>query len=72
MTGDHPKYADFHGYEYVTILKNIFNESFKEWANLEQWLKNFEELPSIKSYMESQKYIKAPFYHPTYAAWTGL
>lgn len=53
LTGDNPKYADFHGYEYVTILKHIFPESFKEWANLDKWLKNFEELPSIKSYMES-------------------
>ena len=53
MTGDSVKYADFHGYEIVSLLKNIFSESFKEWTNLEQWSKNFEEIPSIKSYMES-------------------
>ena len=35
LTGDHPKYADFHGYEYVIILKNMFPESFKEWNNLD-------------------------------------
>jgi len=53
LTGECVKYADFHGYEIVSLLKNIFSESFKEWTNLEQWLTNFEEIPSIKSYMQS-------------------
>jgi glutathionyl-hydroquinone reductase len=34
LTGENPKYADFVAYETVTVLNNIFSESFKEWTTL--------------------------------------
>ena len=66
--GDEPKFPDFHLYEIISVHTLLFPEFKTKFAKAAAYLKRFEELPKIKAYMESDKFIKAPINGPS-AAW---
>jgi len=55
-------FVDFHMYEILDILKIFSPETFNQFPNLIEYLINIENLPSIKSYMKSPKFIKTPIF----------
>jgi len=58
--GDEPKFPDFHLYEILKVYTILFPEYVEKFAKIVAYLGRFEELPNIKAYMASSKFIKSP------------
>jgi len=58
--GEEPKFVDFHLYEILTVYTILFPEYKDKFAKIAAYLERFEELPKIKAYLASSKYIKSP------------
>ena len=52
--------CDFHIYEMLDQHILMQEDSLKDFPKLLAFLKRFEELPNIKKYMESDKFIRRP------------
>ncbi len=57
FVSDEITFVDFHMYEVLDVLKTFSPKSIEEFPNLVSFLKRFEEIPQIKAYMESERYI---------------
>jgi len=67
--GETPKLPDFHLYEVITIHTTFYFPDDKEkFPKLMAFLQRFEELPKIKAYQASDKFIAKPFFGPA-AKW---
>jgi glutathione S-transferase len=62
FTSDQITFADFHMYELIDILHLFSPESVEAFPNLMDFKKRIEELPKIKEYMESNRFIKSPIF----------
>jgi len=69
--GDNPWFAgknltfvDFHMYELLFQHTKFVPEIVANCKNLTAFLKRFEELPQIKSYLESPRYVNLPMNNP--------
>ena len=70
LLGDKLSYVDFLAYEFLTVNKVFDSASFDEFPKVNSFLKRFEEIPKIKEYFKSDKYIKWPIHAP-FAQWGG-
>jgi len=61
FAGERITFVDFLIYEVLFQLSVFSKESFKGSENLLEFLKRFEQLPTIAAYMKSDKFIKWPF-----------
>merc|ERR1712168_58553 len=66
--GDNPWFAgknitfvDFHMYELMYQNAKLAPEVLAKCEKLSAFVKRFEDLPQIKAYMESPRYVKMPF-----------
>ena len=48
--------VDFRMYELIKVLTIFSPESFEEFQNLLDFVRRFEDLPQIKTYMKSSRY----------------
>ena len=65
IAGRRLTYVDFMLYEQLDYARHLFPEIFvadELCSSLNGFMKNFEELPTIKSYLSSEKFQKFPFY----------
>lgn len=58
--GESPSFPDFHMYELLDQHRMLAPDQIKGHKKLNAFLERFEALPKIKSYMESDRYRKAP------------
>lgn len=64
ITGDEITFVDFWLYE-TLIWYTRFDKDFLEpYANLLEFIKRFEDLPSIRKYMNEPNYIHGPCINP--------
>jgi hypothetical protein len=52
------RWSDFTAYEWLLITSKAFPEEWKQFANLERFLRAFENLPKIKEYFASDRIPK--------------
>jgi len=62
IAGNDLTYVDFFAYEVLYQLTVFNSKCLDKFPKLASYLKRFEELPAIKAYMASPKYLKAPLY----------
>lgn len=55
VASDKPTLGDFHFYELLETLKAFDLESVSAYPNLLAYIARFEELPTIKAYLDSDK-----------------
>ncbi|XP_076313464.1 glutathione S-transferase Mu 1-like [Tachypleus tridentatus] len=60
FAGDKLSYVDFVIYDMLDQHKIFAPDCYKDFPNLKEFLDRFEGLPTIQSYMKSDKYIKWP------------
>ncbi|CAL8076330.1 unnamed protein product [Calicophoron daubneyi] len=60
LTGSEPKHVDFMLYEALDVLRYLEPKCLENLPNLHQFVSRIENLPKIKSYMESSRFIKWP------------
>jgi len=70
LVGDKVTFPDFHLYEILDQNLTMNPEGLKDFPNLQGYLKNFEELPEIKKYLASDKFMKTPINNKS-AQYTG-
>lgn len=70
LLGDKVTLPDFHLYEILDQNITMNAESLKDFPNLTGYVKNFEELPEIKKYISSDKFMKSPINNKS-AQYTG-
>lgn len=70
VAGDYVTYCDFPLYEYLDVQRMFAPEAMLKFENLMSYLERIEELPALKNYMQSERYLRAPVYAP-FAAWDG-
>jgi len=58
MTGDKIAFPDFAMYEMLDQHRILFPGSLDEYKNLLEYVDRFEELPAIKTYMDSDNFLK--------------
>ena len=63
--GETVKFPDFHLYEIIYQNSILFPDLLDKFPNIKSYLKRFEELPRIKAYMESDRFLKYPFNGPS-------
>ena len=56
--------VDFWFYEILQYVKGIFEKDFNGYKTLVDFVARFENLPKIKEYHASNRYLKAPFLTP--------
>jgi len=64
ITGEKISYVDFMMYEVLHHYVRYDEAYLTPYPNLTKFKKNFEDLPKIRDFMRSHKYIKDPVYHP--------
>merc|ERR1712212_372659 len=70
VLGDRISYVDFLIYDLCTIFLQLDSALLEGLDNLKGLLKRFEALPTIASYMKSERFIKWPLNGPS-AFWGG-
>ena len=63
-----PTICDFHFYEMVDQHMLMKPDHLNKYANIMAFHKRFEDIPQIKAFMESDKYMKRPC-NNKWAAW---
>jgi len=72
LSGDEPKYPDFHWFETLQVAFAMFPDLKEKFPKVMAFVDRFAALPKIKAYIESEKFIKYPFfYFTTTANWPG-
>lgn len=71
LGGDEPKYPDFHWYEVMVVATGMFPDLKEKFPTVIAYIQRFEDLPKIKAYMQSSKFIKDAFFgpHAKWGAW---
>lgn len=66
LSGSEIRLCDFIFYEILDYTREIAGEEMKKLncSNLYEYIDRFENIPEIKSYIASDKYIKRPFNNP--------
>lgn len=64
LTGDKLTFVDFWLYEVLVWLTTYQKDFLKSYPNLQDLKKRFEEIPSIKKYINQPNYIKGPCINP--------
>jgi glutathione S-transferase len=70
LCGQEITFPDFHFYEMLDQHKLYLPGCLKDFPKLEAYTKRFEELPKIKAYMASNRFMKSPVNNKM-AVWTG-
>ncbi len=65
-------YADFALYEVLQYVRGIYPYALNNYQVILRFIKAFEQIDKIAQYINSKRYIKAPFFPPDVAKWTGL
>lgn len=60
FAGNNITYVDFLLYEMLAQHKLFAPDCLKNFSNLDEFVKRFEDLPTIKKYMKSDKFLKWP------------
>ncbi|XP_023227433.1 glutathione S-transferase Mu 1-like [Centruroides sculpturatus] len=60
FAGNNLSHADFIIYEMLAQHKLFAPDCLKEFSNLEEFVTRFEDLPTIKKYMKSDRFLKWP------------
>jgi len=68
--GDNLSYVDFVAYEFFDCDRLLDAESFTNFPKVRCFLKRFEELPQIKKYMQSDRFMRWPV-NSSIATWGG-
>ena len=68
--GENLSYADFVAYEFLDVERLLDAASFDSFPNVNCFLNRFEDIPQIKKYMASEKFIRWPI-HASIATWGG-
>lgn len=61
FAGTNNSYVDFFAYEWLDLQRTFIPGVLDNYANLVAFMKRIEELPKIKDYMASSRYIAWPF-----------
>jgi hypothetical protein len=67
LIGDYPTWPDFYFLETIFMIKYMLgdgNELYKIYPSLEAYVKRVSELPGLKEFLASNKFVKGPFSHP--------
>ena len=70
FAGENLSYVDFFAYEFLDLHRTFVPGLLDKTTNLSAFMKRIEELPRIKEYMSSKRYIAWPF-NGTMAKWGG-
>ena len=62
--GNEISYVDMIAYEYLDVNRLLSEDSFKDFPKILEFFTRFEELPQIKKYFRSTKYIRWPINGP--------
>ncbi|KAK8739206.1 hypothetical protein OTU49_003532 [Cherax quadricarinatus] len=65
FAGDQITFPDFLIYELLSVHLELDPTCLDNANNLKEYVKRFEQLPNIKKYMESSRFIKKPITMPT-------
>ena len=60
-------YLDFFFYEFLNILEAMKEGCLEKYSVVHSYWKRFSGLPTVKSYLESIKFMKGPFWPPSLA-----
>ncbi|KAK2156672.1 hypothetical protein LSH36_207g00049 [Paralvinella palmiformis] len=63
LAGDKMTFVDFVMYELMDQHKVLLPDCLSGYPKLQAFQKRFENLPAIKAYMNSDKFIKGPVYN---------
>ena len=58
-------YMDFLAYEWLDKQTYFAPKMVRKHWNLIEYLSRFEQLPTIKKYMNTDQFMKWPLYYPT-------
>nr|XP_053651519.1 glutathione S-transferase Mu 4-like isoform X2 [Cherax quadricarinatus] len=64
FVGDQITFPDFLIYELLSVHLELDPTCLDKTNNLKEYVKRFEQLPKIKKYLESSRFIKAPLNGP--------
>ena len=70
--GNTVSFADFPVYELEDTLRAFDEETFNQYPNLKKHFEAFSEVPQIKAYRASDRFLAKPFFPPHVANWSGL
>lgn len=65
VAGKNISYIDFALYEWLDKQKYYDSEAIKKHANLVEYQSRIEQLPTIKKYINSDKFLKWPLFYST-------
>nr|CDS34478.2 glutathione S transferase [Hymenolepis microstoma] len=68
FSGEKINYPDFNIYDLLILLRTYSSDCLDAFPSLQAYIKRFEEIPSMKKYMNSPAYIHRPFTN-TMAHW---
>ena len=61
FAGDNITFVDFSIYEWLEQARILAPNVVGEFKSIQEFLERFEQLPKIKEYMESERFLKRPF-----------
>ncbi|XP_013396391.1 glutathione S-transferase Mu 2-like [Lingula anatina] len=70
FTGKNLTYVDFLAYDILDMHRVFAPGCLDDFKNLVDFMANFEALPTIKKYMQSDRFLKKPIWNK-YADWRG-
>ncbi|CAL8083425.1 unnamed protein product [Calicophoron daubneyi] len=70
ISGEKIDYPDFNLYDLLDAIQSFEPGALKQFPKLQDFLRRFEEIPKIKAYMSSPRYMKWPFNNKM-AQWGG-
>ena len=70
FAGSNNSYVDFFAYEWLDLQRTFAPGVLDNFANLSSFMKRIEELPKVKEYMASNRFISWPF-NGAPAKWGG-
>ena len=65
MIGDYLTFPDFHIAELLDQSYIMNADGFKDFPNLVEYIKRFKEIPAIKKYRSTEKFIERPINNPS-------
>jgi glutathione S-transferase len=69
VAGDNLTYMDFAIYEFEETLQAYDPETFNQLPSLKKHREDFANLPKIKEYIVSDKFLARPFLPPDRCRW---
>jgi len=71
VAGEKMTYVDFLVYELMDQIRKQVPDSFKETANINNYLDRFEALPKMRGWFDSEQYKAVEYIHPSFAGFHG-